>query len=231
MRDLGVTTVGYRFTEDFRRALRIPPPATLALFLTTVAVFIGQVLGDGWQQAAGLIPANIAGLSSIEQIIPAPMTLFSYQFLHSGAGHLLANMMCLWVFGILAEPLMGTRRFALTYLAFGVVTGLVIVALIPHWPRPMVGASGSLSGVLGTVLALRFSESKGRRRTGVMFIEAVPLLALGVWLFTRSAPPEPDRVSSVAWHLIPFLLAWYSTRIRTWFLKTKGPPADHVIVG
>jgi membrane associated rhomboid family serine protease len=174
----------------------------------TVVVFIGQLLGNGWQQAAGIIPANITGRPPVEQIFPAWLTLFSYQFLHTGAGHLLTNAMCLWVFGTFAEPLMGARRFTLVYLVFGVVTGLVIVALIPHWTRPVVGASGSLSGILGTVLALRFTEKTSR----LTVLEAIPPLAVAMWWLTRTEPPEPDRASSVAWHLIPFLLAWYSTR-------------------
>jgi membrane associated rhomboid family serine protease len=213
----------YSFTEDVCRALRVPPPATLALLLITVGAFIGQALGGGsdWQRAVGIIPANAADASSLmrtgdSQLLPAWLTLFSYMFLHGGVFHLLVNMTCLWVFGILAEPVMGTKRFALTYLAFGVITGMAIVAIIPHWTSPMVGASGSISGILGAFLALRFCERIGQRRQTVVgpLLEAMPSLAVVAWFFTRNLPSEPDRASSAAWHLIPFLLAWYS--VRTW---------------
>jgi membrane associated rhomboid family serine protease len=212
----------YRFTEDVRRALRVPPPATLVLFLLTVAIFIGQVLGDSsnWERAAGLIPANVAGASSLLQIgdtqlLPAWLTPFSYMFLHAGVFHLLANMACLWVFGILAEPVMGMKRFALTYLAFGAITGVAIVAIIPHWTGPMVGASGAISGALGAFLALRLSQRLGRRRqnVAVLLLEVIPALAMVVWFVTRNMPSGPDRASSAAWHVIPFLFAWYSVRI------------------
>lgn len=215
----------YSFVADIRRILRIPPPATLVLFVITVVAYIGQVLGGSseWQQAVGIIPARVADASSIlrigdTQILPAWLTLFSYMFLHGGVFHLLPNMVCLWMFGILAEPLMGTKRFALTYLTFGVIAGMIIVAIIPHWTRPMVGASGAISGILGAFLALRFSERLGQRISTVvtLMLEAIPLLAVVVWFVTRDIPPEPDRASSLAWHLIPFLLAWYSVRIRNW---------------
>jgi membrane associated rhomboid family serine protease len=212
----------YSFIEDIRRVLRTPP-ATLVLFLITVVAFIGQVLSgvSGWQRAVGIIPANVAYASSLlrisdAQILPAWLTLFCYMFLHSGVFHLLANMACLWVFGILAEPVLGTKRFALTYLAFGVITGLVIVAIIPYWTSPMVGASRSISGILGAFLALRFSERIGQRRQTVvgLLLEAIPLLVVVAWFVTRNTPSEPDRPSAVAWHLIPFLLACYS--VRSW---------------
>jgi membrane associated rhomboid family serine protease len=212
----------YSFTEDIRRIFRVPPPATLVLVVITVVVFIGQVLGDSsaWQRAVGIIPAKLADASSLlrvsdEQVLPAWLTLFSYMFLHGGVFHLLANMVGLWVFGILAEPAMGTKRFALTYLAFGIITGITIVAIIPHWTRPMVGASGAISGILGAFLALHFSERRSQRwpTVVVLALETIPLLAVIAWFLTRNIPPEPDRVSSLAWHLIPFLLAWYGVRI------------------
>jgi membrane associated rhomboid family serine protease len=217
----------YSFLEDIRRLRRIPPPATIVLFLITVVVFLGQVLGGGtaWQRAVGLIPANVAAGHSLlrigdTQVLPAWLTLFSYMFLHSGVFHLLANMTCLWVFGILAEPMMGTKRFALTYLAFGVLTGVAIVAIIPSWTSPMVGASGSISGILGGFLALRFSARVGQRPQTVLglLLEAMPLLAVVAWFFCRNMPSEPDRPSAVAWHLIPFLLAW--SGVRVW--KARG---------
>jgi membrane associated rhomboid family serine protease len=201
--------------------------------ILTVLAFAGQLLGGSgdWQRAVGIIPANVADASSLlrvgdSQVLPAWLTLLSYMFLHGGVFHLLANMAGLWVFGILAEPAMGTKRFAVTYLAAGVVTGVAIVAIIPHWTRPMVGASGSISGILGAFLAQRFSERVGQRRQAVvaLLLEALPLLAVVVWFVTRDIPSEPDWMSSLAWHLIPFLFAWYG--VRTWEgLRGRARPA------
>jgi membrane associated rhomboid family serine protease len=188
-----------------------------------VVAFIGQLLGgsNNWEWSFGVVPANVADISSAMQIgerqwVPAWLTLFSYMFLHGGFFHLLANIASLWLFGVLAEPLMGTRRFALTYLVSGVTCGIAIVAIVPHWPNPMVGASGVISGILGASLALHFSKrsSQGRRNIPFLLLEALPLLAVAAWFVTRRIPTEPDLPSSVAWHLLPFLLAWYS--VRTW---------------
>jgi membrane associated rhomboid family serine protease len=213
----------YRFAEDIVRLWRVPPPATLVLFVVTVASFIGQVLGGSsdWQRAAGLFPANVANASSLlrvgdSQLLPAWLTLFTYMFLHGGLFHLLANMPCLWMFGSLAEPMMGTKRFAVTYLAFGMITGIAIVAIIPHWTSPMVGASGAISGILGAFLALQFSKRIGQAGYNIAFLvlEMLTLLGIVAWFVTRRIPAEPDLPSSVAWHLIPLLLGWCS--VRTW---------------
>jgi membrane associated rhomboid family serine protease len=213
----------YSFIDDIRRILRVPPPSTLVLFLITVVAFIGQLLGGSsdWQWAVGIVPVNVTDVSSImligeRQLVPAWLTLFSYMFLHSGFFHLLANMAGLWMFGMLAEPVVGTTRFALTYLVFGVIAGMAIVAIVPHWTSPMVGASGSISGILGAFLAQHFSKwiSQGRRNLAVLLLEALSLLAVVTWFLIRPIPSEPDRPSSVAWHLVPFLFAWYS--VRTW---------------
>jgi membrane associated rhomboid family serine protease len=199
-----------------------------------VLAFVGQLLGGSgdWQRAVGIIPANVADVPSLlrvgdSQVLPAWLTLFSYIFLHGGVFHLLANMAGLWVFGILAEPVMGTKRFALVYLASGVVTGVVIAAIIPHWTRPMVGASGAISRVLGAFLAQRFSERAGRRLQTVvaLLLEALPLLAAVLWFVIRDIPSEPDRVSSLAWHLIPFLIAWYGVRAREGLGRSVRPAA------
>src|SRR5262249_21748842 len=144
------------------------------------------------------------------QLLPAWLTLFSYMFLHGDLFHLLTNAACLWWFGIIAEPVMGTKRFALTYLAFGVITGITIVAIIPQSTRPMVGASWAISCILGAFLALHFFERMGQRRQTVvvLLLEATPSLAVTGWFVTRIMPSEPDRASAAAWHLIPFLLGW-----------------------
>jgi membrane associated rhomboid family serine protease len=118
------------------------------------------------------------------------------------------------LFGILAEPVMGTKRFALTYLVFGVITGITIVAIVPRWTNPMVGASGSISGILGAFLAHHFSGRLGRMApTAVaLLLEMIPWLAVIAWFVTRNMPSEPDHASSAAWHLISCLLGWYSVR-------------------
>jgi membrane associated rhomboid family serine protease len=81
--------------------------------------------------------------------------LFTYMFMHGGIGHLLFNMLALWMFGITLEQTWGTRRFLKYYFLCGIGAGIcdagVRVLLNPHalppW-IPTMGASGAIYGLL-----------------------------------------------------------------------------------
>jgi membrane associated rhomboid family serine protease len=198
------------------------PPTTLALFSVTVATYLVQVLagGDVVARAIGLIPARVSQLATPPalgsgQLVPAWLTLVSYMFPHGAWWHVTTNMAGLWCFGRLAEPLMGSRRFLLAYLASGVLTGLVIVYLGPHWTKPAAGASGAISGILGAFLALRLPRwpVRDRRNLAVLAIESACLVGIVAWLLVRTQPRVPDRMSALMWHLIPFLAGWMWVRV------------------
>jgi len=76
--------------------------------------------------------------------------LFTYMFLHGGIGHLLFNMLALWMFGLPLEQTWGTRRFLKYYFICGIGAGicdvLVNVALGRH--TSTIGASGGIYGLL-----------------------------------------------------------------------------------
>jgi membrane associated rhomboid family serine protease len=199
-------------------------PATLALLLVTIATYLGQVLagGDAVQRAIGLIPARVSDPASLMaigrgQLIPSWLTLLAYMFPHAGWWHVATNMAGLWFLGQHAEPTMGTRRFALAYLASGVVTGLVIVLLAPFWTKPVVGASGAICGVFGAFLALRLAcwPVRDRRNLVALALESVCLLGVVAWLLGRTPPPpQPDRLTALMWHAIPLLVGWLWVRVR-----------------
>lgn len=67
----------------------------------------------------------------------------------------------------------------------------------------------------GAFLAQGFSERIGQGRQNLvgLLLEAMPLLAVATWFVARDEPSPPDRASAAAWHLMPFLAAWYGVRI------------------
>ena len=110
--------------------------------------------------------------------------------MHGGVGHLAGNMLYLWIFGDNVEDAMGHVRYALFYLACGVIAAFAQVAMDPSSTIPMVGASGAIAGALGGYLILY-------PRAPVTVINPVPIL----WLFLG---------------LFITLPAWFA--IGTWFL-------------
>jgi len=81
---------------------------------------------------------------------PSLVSLFSAMFLHGGFLHLAGNMLFLWIFGDNVEHRLGPFGFLLAYLGTGVAATLVFALFALDSPYPMVGASGAISGVLGS---------------------------------------------------------------------------------
>ena len=98
-----------------------------------------------WLGTFGLIP-NLVIRGHIWQ-------LFTYMFLHSthSLGHILFNMLALWMFGSQLEQTWGTRRFLTYYTVCGVGAGIcvTIVSLLMGGSNDStIGASGALFGIL-----------------------------------------------------------------------------------
>ena len=79
-------------------------------------------------------------------------TLFSHQFMHAGVMHLLGNMVFLILCGFAVEAAIGHWQFLLFYLLSGLAGGLLFTAFDAEGTRPLVGASGAISGVMAMYL-------------------------------------------------------------------------------
>ncbi len=82
----------------------------------------------------------------------------TYQFSHTGLMHLLINMIFLIIFGGFLEPIIGGTRLLITYMLSGVGAALVFVLLNGVTALPLIGASGSIGGMVGVTLLLRGKE-------------------------------------------------------------------------
>jgi membrane associated rhomboid family serine protease len=105
-------------------------------------------------------------------------------FLHGGWGHLLGNMLFLWIFGDNIEHRLGHVRFVLFYLGAGLVASAAHIMFNAASAVPAVGASGAISGVLGGYL-LMFPGNRVYVLTwgGVMAVPA--MFMLGLWIVTQ----------------------------------------------
>ena len=73
---------------------------------------------------------------------------FTYIFFHGGIWHVLINMFVLWMFGSELERLWGKQHFLKYYFVTGIGSGLITMFLGFNSMIPIVGASGSVYGVL-----------------------------------------------------------------------------------
>jgi membrane associated rhomboid family serine protease len=96
-------------------------------------------------------------------------------FLHGGFGHLIGNMLFLGIFGDNIEDAMGHKRFVAFYLLCGIAAALTHVFIATDITKPMIGASGAVSGVLGAYLLLH-------PKAWVTFLIGIFPLTLPAWL-------------------------------------------------
>jgi membrane associated rhomboid family serine protease len=123
-------------------------PAVKILLITNLALFLlNLIVGDVMTLRLGLSPQAV-----FEQL--ALWQPFTYMFLHStgGIGHVLFNMLALWMFGTDLERTWGTRFFTKYYFVTGVgaaVTSLVLSQFVDGiYYSITVGASGAIYGLL-----------------------------------------------------------------------------------
>jgi membrane associated rhomboid family serine protease len=146
------------------------PPATRALILVNVAVFLLQQVADPFmEQWFALWPLG-SGLFHAWQLL-------TYGFMHSprNLAHIFFNMFALFMFGGALETYWGVRRFVIFFLVCVLAAGLTQLAVqgASSVAEPTIGASGGVFGVL-----LAFAWYFPRQR---LFIIPIPV-PIPAWL-------------------------------------------------
>jgi membrane associated rhomboid family serine protease len=146
------------------------PPATRALILINVGVYLLQLLiGHPMEALFALWPLG--------DPLFRPWQVLTYAFLHDpkNFGHIFFNMFALFMFGGALERYWGVRRLVLYYLICALTAGAtqLIVEQLARSGGPVIGASGGIFGIL-----LAFAWYFPRARVGVYLIIPMP-----AWLF------------------------------------------------
>ena len=115
----------------------------------------------------------------------SPLTLITHQFMHGGWWHLAGNMLFLFLAGPYLEQRWGRPLFVGFYLSAGLVAGLFWAIRYPGLDNSLIGASGSIAGLMGAFL-ICFGGSKIRFFYWFFILwgtfEAPAWLMLPLWL-------------------------------------------------
>jgi membrane associated rhomboid family serine protease len=150
------------------------PALTYTLIVINVLVFLWELTLPAAALEVALmdlsvVPANVSrNLFSPETILD----ILRSMFFHAGWAHLLGNLLYLYLFGDNVEDRLGRLLYLLLYFGSGFAAVLAQVAIDPTSPIVLVGASGAISGVLGSYFVL----FPGVRVRGI-----VPLFYIGMW--------------------------------------------------
>lgn len=119
---------------------------------------------------------------------PTTATMFTHMFLHGGLGHLLGNMVFLWLAGCLVESAMKRPYFVPAYIFTGISAVCLFWAFHLNSGIPMVGASGAISGLMGMLTILY-----GKNRIKVFYslgfyfnyLKVPAIILLPIWVGTE----------------------------------------------
>ncbi len=170
---------------------------------------------------SGAVPT---GLSEI----PAPLTLLTYSFLHGGWGHLLTNLLFIWVFADNVEDAFGHASFGVFYLLCAIGAALAHALMMPGSDAPLVGASGAVAGILAAYLVLF-----PRARVWVLLFLRLPVrlpawALLAGWIAVQVAGllmVQPEGVAVAWWaHIGGFATGLVLTVVLRGRLITQNPP-------
>ena len=162
--------------------VKAPVSTRLLIVVCVIAyplTFYGP-LGPDWVVAGfGQIPAVFFGTEALPDglpFVPVWATLATSIVLHGSWFHVLGNMLFLWVFGDNVEDAMGHVRFLVFVLLCGSAASLAHAFSDPESARPLIGASGAVSGVVAAYLILY-----PRVRMWALFLHGIPLRVPAYW--------------------------------------------------
>ncbi len=158
----------------------------------------------------GLLPVDVLELNVLN--------LFTHMFIHGSIAHIFGNMLFLWIFGNNVEDALGRFKFLVLYFGSGFVAAFLqssVAILEGSLNIPMVGASGSISGVLAAYIKL-YPFAKVLTIIPPFFFLFFVLPAwffIGYWFLIQIlyAMFIPTSLGGVAWyaHIGGFIAGWF----------------------
>src|SRR3954469_6984070 len=197
------------------------------LLITNVSIFVFTYIlkasGTGlFLQNFALVPSQVVQTFAVWQVV-------TYMFLHSvdNFGHILWNMLGLWMFGAEIERLWGTPKFLRFYFTCGISAAVIVIIvayLFGFQDVATIGSSGAVYGIL-VAYGLLFPD-----RT-VLFGFLIPIkskyfvMIIGgiVLLQSYTATIGGQRGAAVVAHLGGLLTGFLVVRGRKLRIRVREP--------
>lgn len=128
-------------------------------------------------------------------------TLLTSMFMHANWLHLFGNMLFLYVFGDNVEDAFGHLSYLALYLTCGSVAAFAHILSVlgtAEMSSGVVGASGAISGVLGSYAVL-FPRARVLTAVGYIIVPLPAILFLGFWFVMQWLSVYFDLSGGVAY--------------------------------
>lgn len=230
--------MSYYYQENRRGPFSNIPKVTKNLILINIVVFVATLVNENFM-------IRVFGLFYPSSIFFRWWQPITHMFMHGGFWHIFFNMYTLFIFGVVVERIIGSKKFLLFYFICGLgAAGLqmftqylemqsflasdsqaAMQGIIALKSTPTVGASGAIYGVL-IGYAMLFPESR-------MTLLFPPVTLSAKWMVVIFAAIElftgvagwADGIAHFA-HLGGMLIGWLM--IRWW--KRRGVLFDQDVL-
>lgn len=165
-------------------------------FVITMKMSGGEGAGGGLMNLGGIasqVSYRLGASLPLAYNISQPWRFLTAIFLHAGLLHIAFNMWVLMDIGPMVEELYGSARYLFLYVVTGVI-GYVLSSAVGHFS---VGASGSLLGLIGVLLA----ATTGRKNIAAQALRSSLirwLIYIGVLGFIFSGTDNYAHLGGVA---------------------------------
>jgi len=113
------------------------------------------------------------------------LTSFTYMFMHASTGHLLGNMIFLWIVGCMLEMGLGRLQYMVLYIIGGLSAVWLFWLIYMTSNIPLVGASGAIAALMGA-----FAVLFGRKRVKIFYslgfyfnyLKIPAIILLPIWI-------------------------------------------------
>ena len=177
-------------------------PWLVYVFLAVLLLlYVGEVQGLVFYRDWAVISGKV-----VRDAGDSVHTLFTHQFLHGSWVHVLFNAYFLYTFGDNVEHLFGRLRFAVLFIGAGVAGAALHVLLSYATATPVVGASGSIAGVMAAYL-WSFPRAKLFQTLPFVFIQ----IKIPAWVYL------------FVWVLFQIVMGFFSSAVQfAWFSHLGG---------
>lgn len=157
---------------------------------------------------------NTLALAANRQDAVTLVQLVSCGFLHANFSHILANMYGLYLFGSIAAPILGEKRFLILYFSGIITSSLAFYAINYGKHTSLVGASGAICAV--TIAAAMTDPEK---KFLIIFMPFTPIkittmvICYTLLNFLLAVGDNPNDPTSYLAHLAGFISGYIAMKI------------------
>lgn len=159
--------------ESLGQYIRMYPVISIILAINIILFIAMEIYGSSTNLLTQLRFGAISNFPEHSQLWHYASAIF----LHIGFMHLLMNSFALYVFGAPLERIMGRWRFAVLYLASGIIGN--VVSLATHQdPYFAAGASGAIYGIYGAYVYFSFFHKSAFGEMNAKTIQIIVVIGI-----------------------------------------------------